>query len=74
MNRLQAGTVTLWLYKSVDVLATIIASAYFDPYVNDLRENDIIMIVSTSGGTQLVDVLVVTSADNVTPVTVTNGT
>ncbi len=41
MNRIHAGTVTLWVYKSTDAVATVIASAYFDLYVNDVRENDI---------------------------------
>ena len=74
MNRIQAGTVTLWIYRSTDAVATVIGSAYFDLYVNDLRENDVIMIVGSTGGTQTVDVAVVSSADNATPVTVINGT
>lgn len=74
MNRMQAGSVTLWLYKSTDTLATIIASGYFSDHVDELRENDIILVVGSSGGTQTVDMLVVTSADNASPVTVTNGT
>ena len=74
MNRGQFGTVTFWIYKSTDAIATIVASAYFDSYVNDLRENDVIVAVGSSGGTQTVDMLVVSSADNVTPVTVINGT
>lgn len=74
MNRLQAGTVTVWVYKTTDAIATVIASGYFSNHVNLLRENDIILCVSSSGGTQAVDVLVVSSADNATPVTVANGT
>lgn len=74
MNRIQGGTVTLHLYKSTDALATIIASGYFNAYTNLIRENDIIIIVGSSGGTQTVDVLVVSSADNAATVTVINGT
>ena len=74
MNRLHAGSVTLWLYKSTDAIGTIVASGYFSAYVDELRENDMILVVGSSGGTQTVDLLVVTSADNATPVTVTNGT
>ena len=74
MNRIHSGTVTLWMYKSTDTIATITGSGYFNDHVNQLRENDCIIAVGSSGGTQTVDLLVVTSADNATPVTVTNGT
>lgn len=74
MNRLQLGTTTKWFYSSDDLLATIIASAYFDDHAPLLRLGDRIEIVSGKGGTPLIDQLVVTSADNATPVTVTNGT
>jgi len=74
MNRMQIGTTTKWFYESADLLATIIASAYFDAHAPLLRQHDRIEIVSGAGGTPLIDVLVVTSADNATPVTVTNGT
>ncbi len=74
MNRIQAGTVTLWIYKTVDSLATAVTSAYFNNNSEAMRENDIVLLVSSSGGTNAIDVLVVTSADNATPVTVTNGT
>ena len=74
MNRIQGGTTTLWLYKSTDAVGTVVGSGYFSAHVDELRENDIIIAVASSGGTQTVDVLVVTSADNATPVTVTNGT
>jgi len=74
MNRVHSGTVTLWVYKSTDTLATIVTSGYFNSHYQMIRENDIILCVGTSGGTQTVDVLVVSSADNATTVTVTNGT
>ena len=72
MNRIHAGTVTLWLYKSTaDAIAAIIASGYFNDYVDELRQGDIIIAVDV--GTS-VDVLTVSSANNATPVTVVNGT
>jgi len=74
MNRIQAGTVTLWVYKTTDAIATVVTSGYFNTHYQLLRENDIILCVSTSGGTQAVDVLVISSADNATTVTVANGT
>lgn len=74
MNRIQGGTVTLWLYKSTDAVATIVASGYFNLWTDHLRENDVILVVGSSGGTQTVDVVVVSSADNAATVTVINGT
>lgn len=74
MNRLHAGTVTLWLYKTDDAIATVIASGYFNAYTDALRENDIILAATSIGGANAVDMLIVTSADNAAIVTVTNGT
>lgn len=72
MNRIQAGTVTLWIYKtSVDNQAAITASGYFDAYVNDLRQGDVIIAVDV--GTDQATYSV-TSADNVTPVTTSIAT
>jgi len=72
MNRIQAGTTTLWLYKTTDALATIVGSGYFSAHVDELRNGDVIIAVDTNVPT--IDVLTVTSADNATPVTVLNGT
>jgi len=75
MNRLHAGTVTLWIYKTTDAfVGTVDQSGYFSAYVNELRENDVIIAICATGGTQTIDLLVVSSADNATPVTVINGT
>lgn len=73
MNRVQVGTNTLWLYRSdVDALATIIASAYFDPHAPLLNNGDVIIISDNNVPT--VDMVAVTSASKATPVTVLNGT
>lgn len=73
MNRGHFGTVTMWLYKisDADTITQAIASGYFDDYVDELRQGDVIIVVDP--GTS-VDVLTVSSADNVTPVTTVNGT
>ena len=71
-NRIHGGTVGLFLYKTTDALATIGASAYFDSEVDKLRNGDVIIAIDTNVPT--IDVLTITSADNVTPVTVLNGT
>jgi len=73
MNRLQIGTITVWVYKSaVDNLATIITSAYFDPHAPLLNNGDIIFIADTNVPT--IDMATVTSVSKATPVTVLNGT
>lgn len=75
MNRIQVGTCTLWVYKSNDLLlAGIDASGYFDSHAPLLRQGDLILVASDVDGTPLADLLIVTSADNATPVTTTTGT
>lgn len=70
MNRLQAGTVTVWAYKTADVfIGTVDQSAYFDAHAPLLRAGDLILVSSGDGGTPLSDFVVVSSADNATPVT-----
>ena len=44
-----------------------------DEYQN-LKENDVILCVGAAGGTETVDLLVVSSATGATTVTTTNGT
>ena len=70
MNRIHAGTVTIWAYKSADAIGTITASGYFNAYTNDIRQGDQILISSGIGGTVQRDSAVVTSADNAATVTV----
>jgi len=72
MNRIHGGSVTLWLYKSVDSLATMIGSGYFNSHSELVRNGDIIIIVDTNVPT--IDVLTVTSADGASTVTTLNGT
>jgi len=73
MNRIQGGTVTLWLYKSVtDTVATMVTSGYFDPVAELVRNGDIIIMVDTNVPT--IDVVLVSSADGASTVTVVNGT
>lgn len=67
MNRVQAGTMTLWLYKSPDTIISMVASGYFNAYAPELRQGDIILAVDISTGLTSVTV---SSADGATPVTV----
>jgi fructoselysine-6-P-deglycase FrlB-like protein len=64
----------LWIYKSADAIATIVASGYFNNVTNALKEHDVIIVVGATGGTETVDLVVVTSADGAATVTTTNGT
>tara|TARA_Y100001951_G_C11268463_1_gene257135 strand:+ start:666 stop:911 length:246 start_codon:yes stop_codon:yes gene_type:complete len=64
----------LWIYKSADALATIVASGYFNDATNELKEHDVIISIGSTGGTETVDVLLVTSASGAATVTTHNGT
>jgi hypothetical protein len=72
MNGVHIGTVRLWVYKTVEAIATVAGSGYFNAKTNDLRNGDIIFVTDTNVPT--VDMLVVTSADNAATVTTLNGT
>jgi hypothetical protein len=72
MNRLHSGTCTIWVYKTVEAIATVAGSGYFNNWTNELRNGDIIFVSDTNVPT--VDMLVVTSADNAATVTTLNGT
>jgi hypothetical protein len=62
------------IYKTPDTIANMTGANYFNGAKDELRQHDIIIAVGSTGGTPTVDVLVVTSADGVSPVTVVNGT
>lgn len=65
---------SLFLYTTADAIATVTASGYFDGVAGNLKQYDIIVVTSSTGGVVAVDVLVVTSATFATTVTTTNGT
>ncbi len=64
----------LWLYTTADAIATVVASGYFNDVTTSLKANDVIIAVTSVGGTIAVDVLVVSSATGAATVTTTNGT
>jgi hypothetical protein len=70
MNRLQAGTMGIWAYKSADALATIVASGYFNNHTLFMKKGDQILITAVLTGSVVRDSAVVTSADNAATVTV----
>ena len=64
----------LWIYKTADAHGTVATSGYFNDATNELKEHDVIIVVGATGGSETVDVMVVTSATGAATVTVTNGT
>ena len=72
MNRIQGGTCTLHIYKTVEAIATVAGSGYFNNYSDFLNNGDVIIVSDTNVPT--IDVLTVTSADGAATVTTLNGT
>jgi hypothetical protein len=56
-------------YTTTDIRADADASGYYSFVVDRLRQFDVIELVASTGGTATVDLLIVTSATGVTPVT-----
>jgi hypothetical protein len=61
----------LHIYKTADTIATTTGSGYFNGVTDNLRQWDVIIVVSETGGTPKVDVITVTSADGAATVTTT---
>ena len=72
--KVAGGATGIFYYKSTDALSTVVASGYFNDATNELKEHDIIFVVASTGGTETVDMVVVTSAPGASTVTVANGT
>lgn len=64
----------VFLYKTVDTIAETIASGYFNTNYERFNKGDVIIAVTSTGGTIAVDVIVVSSASGAATVTTTNGT
>ncbi len=41
----------MWMYTTTDAIATVIAADYFLDAINEIRLNDCILVVSSTGGT-----------------------
>ena len=74
LSKVTGGARQIHWYSSADAIATVIGSGYFNDATNDLKQFDIILAVTSTGGTAAVDVLFVTSATGAATVTTTNGT
>ena len=74
LRKLAGGGMSVFLYDSADAIGTIVASGYFNSATNELKQNDVIIAVGSTGGTRTVDMLVVSSATGAATVTTINGT
>jgi hypothetical protein len=74
LKKIAGGANSLFLFDSTDAIATIIASGYFNDATNELKQNDVIVVVGSTGGTRTVDMIVVSSATGASTVTTINGT
>ena len=61
----------LWYYTDGDATSAIVVSGYFNLSSENFSKDDMILVVGTNGGTAESDLLIVTSASGVTPVTTT---
>lgn len=74
LRKIAGGAMSVFLYDSADAIGTIAGSGYFNSATNELKQNDVIIAVGSTGGTRTVDLLVVSSATGAATVTVINGT
>lgn len=71
LERQSGGIQKLFSYKTDDAIATVTGSGYFSAEAPVLDKGDIIIVASDMAGTPKVDVVMVTSARGVVPVTTT---
>ena len=68
----------IWIYTTADATGTGSGqtgeSGYFNDATTELKQNDVIMVVASTGGTRTVDVHVVSSASGAATVTTIIGT
>ena len=66
-----AGTGNVFHYETADAPGTVAGSGYFNDVTDNLKQFDIILVVSATGGTAAVDVITVSSTTGNTTVTTT---
>ena len=74
LRKVAGGAMSVFLYDSADAIGTIVGANYFNSATNELKQNDVIIAVGSTGGTRTVDLLVVSSATGAATVTTINGT
>lgn len=61
-----ASGVSLWHYTTTDTVATVNTAGYFNSVANMVKVNDVIIAVTSSGGTPAVSHIYVNSNDGST--------
>lgn len=56
----------LWMYNTADAIATVIAADYFLEAINELAVNDVLILVTSTGGTPAVTFSYVNENDGTT--------
>ena len=65
-----ASNADLWFYTTTDAIATVNTAGYFNSLANTLRVGDVILVRSSTGGTQALSwVYVASNASGVVDVT-----
>jgi len=73
LTRLSGGSgVSLWHYTTPDAMTVVRASGYFNASANMLKKDDVIIVISATGGTSAVQLTYVVS-NNGTVVDVVDG-
>ena len=73
LKKVAGGAVGIWHYSSTDNIGTMVGADYFLGATNELKVNDLILCVGSTGGTRTAD-LVVVSTNSGTSVATINGT
>ncbi len=78
LKKVAGGANGIWFYTTTDATGTSSGqtgeSGYFNNATAELKQNDVIIVVASTGGTRTVDVHVVSSATAATTVTTIIGT
>lgn len=69
--KLAGAQPSLHIYTTADAITDVVGSGYFNSVTDNLKQNDVILVVSDTGGTRKVDVVAVTSATGAATVTTT---
>ena len=59
----------MWIYKSTEAISAVVGSGYFNNATNELKQFDVIVAISATGGTAAIDLITVTSATAAATVT-----
>ncbi len=59
-----AGEGQLYMYQTPDAHATVVANGYFNLVTDQIRQFDVILVVSSTGGAPAVENLIVTSVSS----------